>query len=122
MDLAAELAADDGSTITAVHVIEIPPNLPLDCHMLEEEREARSVLEEARVIAERRGVRVHTRLVRAREAGEAIVAEACIAEADVVVLRAPRAGDRRRKVFGRTVDHVLKHAPCRVLVAAPPAP
>jgi nucleotide-binding universal stress UspA family protein len=122
MELAAELAAEDGSTITAVHVIEIPPNLPLDCHMLDEERDARSVLEEARLIAERRGVRVHTRLMRAREAGEAIVAETQAVEADVVVLRAPRAGERRRKVFGRTVDYVLKHADCRVLVAAPPAP
>src|SRR5690348_15280304 len=108
MELAAELAAEDGSTITAVHVIEIPASLPLDCHMLEEERDARAVLEEARVIAERRGVRVHTRLVRGRDAGEAIVKETRTAEADVVVLRAPRAGERRRKVFGRTVDYVLK--------------
>ena len=114
MELAAEIAADDGSTITAVHVIEIPPQLPLDCHMLDEERAARSVLEEARALAERRGVRVHTRLVRAREAGEAIVEETHAADADVVVLRAPRAGERRRKVFGKTVDYVLKHAPCRV--------
>jgi nucleotide-binding universal stress UspA family protein len=122
MALAAELATDYGSAITAVLVIEVPPNLPLDCHMLDEEREARPVLEEARAIAERRGVRVHTRLVRAREAGEAIVDVAREAEADVVVLRAPRAGERRRKVFGKTVDYVLKHAPCRVLVAAPAAP
>ena len=122
MELAAELAAEDGSTITAVHVIEIPAHLPLDCHMLDEERDGRSVLDEARMIAERRGVRVHTRLVRARDAGEAIVEETRAAEADVVVLRAPRAGERCRKVFGRTVDYVLKHAPCRVLVAAPPAP
>jgi APA family basic amino acid/polyamine antiporter len=121
MALAAELA-EDAASITAVLVIEIPPNLPLDCHMLDEEREARRVLEEARVIAERRGVRVRTRLVRAREAGEAIVDEARAAAADVVVLRAPRAGERRRKVFGKTVDYVLKHAPCRVLIAAPAAP
>jgi basic amino acid/polyamine antiporter, APA family len=119
MELAAELATDHGAAITAVVVVEVPPRLPLDAHMLAEEGEARRVLEEARVIAERRGVRVRPRLVRAREAGEAIVAEAEAQAADIVVIRAPRAGGRR-KVFGKTVQYVLVHAPCRVLVAAPP--
>jgi nucleotide-binding universal stress UspA family protein len=120
MELAAELATDSGAAITAVVVIEVPPRLPLDAHMLAEEGAARRVLEEARAIAERRGVRVRPRLLRAREAGEAIVAEADAHAADLVVIRAPRAGGRR-KVFGRTVEYVLVHAPCRVLVAAPPA-
>jgi nucleotide-binding universal stress UspA family protein len=34
----------------------------------------------------------------------------------VIVLGAPRAP--RREIFGKTVDYVLKHAPCRVIVAA----
>jgi nucleotide-binding universal stress UspA family protein len=120
MELAAELATDHGAAITAVVVVEVPPLLPLDAHMLAEEAEARRVLEEARAIAEQRGVRVRTRLLRAREAGEAIVEETRAENADIVVLRAPRAAGRR-KVFGKTVQYVLMHAPCRVLVAAPPA-
>src|SRR5206468_514660 len=119
MELAAELAADRRAAITAIVVIEIPPQLPLDAHMLAEESEARRVLDEARVIGESRGVRVNARILRAREAGEAIVEEARDGNADILVLRAPRAGARRR-VFGRTVDHVLKHATCRVMVAASP--
>src|SRR6059058_2672855 len=67
MELAAELATDHGAAITAV-VVEVPPQLPLNAHMLAEEAEARRVLEEARVIAEQRGVRLHPRLMRAREA------------------------------------------------------
>ena len=39
---------------------------------------------------------------------------------EIIVLGSPRrvltAGSRA--VFGRTVDYVLKHAPCRVMVAA----
>jgi APA family basic amino acid/polyamine antiporter len=122
MALAAELAAEHGATIWAVVVIELPPQLPLEAHMLEEEVEARHVLEEARAIAAVRGVRVHGRTLRAREAGEAIVAEAERAGADLVVLRAPRKRrtSRRARIFGKTVDHVLKHASCRVLLAAPP--
>ena len=117
--LAAELAGDYGSTITAVVVVEVPPALPLDAHMLEEEAEAKQALEDARAIASSRGVRVRARVLRARVAGEAIVEEAESSDADVIVLRAPRSS-RRWKIFGRTVDHVLKHAPCRVMVDAPP--
>jgi basic amino acid/polyamine antiporter, APA family len=117
--LAAELAGDFGSTITAVVVIEVPPELPLEAHMLEEEAAAKQALEVARAIASLRGVRVRARIRRARVAGEAIVEEAESSHAEVIVLRAPRSG-RRWKMFGRTVDHVLKHASCRVMVDAPP--
>ena len=121
MAMAAELA-DDRGTITAVVVIEMPAQLPLDAHMLEEEAAGKRVLEDARAIGSLRGVNVRTRMLRARLAGEAIVAEAKATQADLVVLRAPRKhGGSGRKVFGNTVDFVLKHAPCRVMVAAPPS-
>ena len=112
--LAAELADDSGSRITAVVVVEVPPALPLDAHMLEEEAAARRILDDAREIAAARGVRIRTQVVRTREAGEAIVAAAEEAEADLIVLHA-----RRTPRLGRTVRHVLHHAPCRVLLAAP---
>jgi nucleotide-binding universal stress UspA family protein len=122
MELAAELADDRGATITAVVVIEVSPELPLEAHMLDEEREAKRTLEDARAIGNSRGVNVRTQTARARLAGEAIVAEAKDARADLVVLRAPRKQGlgRRSRCFGKTVDYVLKHAPCRVMVAAPP--
>jgi basic amino acid/polyamine antiporter, APA family len=121
MELAAELADDRGSTITAVVAIEVPPELPLEAHMLEEEGAAKRTLEAARAIGASRGVNVRTQTLRARLAGEAVVAEAEASGADLVVLRAPRRRPlgRRGRIFGKTVDHVLKHAPCRVMVAAP---
>lgn len=121
MALAAELADDHGSRITAVVVVEVPAALPLEAHMLEEEVEAKRALEDVRAIAYARGVGVCTRTVRARLAGEAIVEEAEHSQCDVIVLRAPRSA-RRRKLFGKTVDYVLKHAPCRVMVDAPLSP
>ena len=65
-------------------------------------------------------MRAVTRLERARSAGPAIVDEAVRRNAELIVIGAPRRGiDRaQRAVFGRTVDYVLKHAPCRVIVAA----
>jgi len=115
--LAAELASEQGASITAVVVIELPAALPLDAHMLEEEAQARRLVEEARAIAGAYGVRVRGRVVRARRPGEAIVAEIEALQADLVVLRTTPG--RRATLFGRTVGYVLKHASCRVLVDAP---
>lgn len=118
--LAAQLAPEHGAVITAVFVIEVPAELPLDAHMLAEEAAARTALEKAHAIAASRGVRLTERIVRARARGEAIVAAAEDAGADLVVMRAmPR---ERKRLFGHTADYVLRHAGCRVLVTAPPKP
>ena len=115
--LAAELAPEGGAVITAVVVIEVPAELPLDAHMHDEEAMARRELEKANAIAASRGVRVRSRIVRARARGEAIVAEAEAAGADLIVVRASQ--HRGRALFGRTIDYVLRHAACRVLVMRP---
>jgi nucleotide-binding universal stress UspA family protein len=118
--LAARLAPEHGAAITAVVVIEVRAELPLDAHMFEEEAAARAALEKAHAIAASRGVRLRERIVRARSRGEAIVAAAEEADADLVVMRAtPR---ERKRLFGHTADYVLRHAGCRVLVTAPPRP
>ena len=72
------------------------------------------------VTGELYGVRVIERMVRARSAGRAIVEEAARRNAEIIVLGAPRLPHRTRKsaIFGKTVDYVLRHAPCRVMVAA----
>jgi nucleotide-binding universal stress UspA family protein len=115
--LAAELAPEGGAAITAVVVIEVPAELPLDAHMHDEEALAKRALEKANAIAASRGVRLRSRIVRARARGEAIVAEAEEAGADLIVVRASR--HRGTALFGRTVDYVLRHAGCRVLVMRP---
>jgi nucleotide-binding universal stress UspA family protein len=115
--LAAELAPERGAAITAVVVIEVPPELPLDAHMDDEEALAHRALEQAGAIAASRGIRLRPRIVRARARGEAIVAEAEAAGADLVVVRAVRNAGTGR--FGRTVDYVLRHAGCRVLLVRP---
>ena len=75
-----------------------------------------ALLDDARLAAAAYGVRTIDRLVRARNAGRAIVDEAARRQAEIVVLGAPRG--RHRAIFGKTVDYVLKNAPCRVMVAA----
>jgi APA family basic amino acid/polyamine antiporter len=116
LDLAARLAAERGATIVALRVMVVPLELPIDADMHDEEDDADRLLDEARIAAESYGVRTVTRLVRARQAGRAIVDEARRRRAEIVVLGAPRG--RHKAIFGKTVDYVLKHAPCRVMVAA----
>jgi nucleotide-binding universal stress UspA family protein len=122
MAIACRLAADRGATVTVLTAIEVPPGLPLEAQMPDDEAEARGVVGEARAIAELYGVRVEARVVRGRAAGEAIVAAATERGAELVVLGAPRKrrASPRAPVFGRTVAFVLAQAPCRVMVAAPP--
>jgi nucleotide-binding universal stress UspA family protein len=83
----------------------------------EEERRADEALDAASAIAELYGVDVNMRIVRDRSAGRAVVAEATTRHSEIIVMGAPRSG-RRGGVFSDTVDYVLKHAPCRVMVAA----
>jgi nucleotide-binding universal stress UspA family protein len=118
MDVAARLAGEHGAAITAVAVVEVPPLLPLDAHMTSEEQAAHRLLERAGAIADSYGVDIHPRVVRGREPAAAILGESEDAAAELIVIGAPRRAASRKgpRVFGSTVEHVLRHARCRVLV------
>jgi APA family basic amino acid/polyamine antiporter len=121
MDVACRLARERRSRIIAMTVVEVPLELPLDAYLPDEVTEANEQLDEARAIGESYGVRVTTRLVRARNAGRAVVDEASRRSAEIIVMGGPRRIRLQRgkpAIFGDTVDFVLKHAPCRVMVAA----
>lgn len=119
--LACRLAAERRNAVTALFVVEVPVELPLDAHMFAAEAHAKDVLAEAAAIGDLYGVTVGGKIARGRAAGEAIAEEARAAHSEIIVLSAPR---KRRGVagaiFGSTVDAVLRLAPCRVMVAAAP--
>ena len=120
MDVACRLASERGSRIVALTVIEVPLDRDLADGMPEIEEVADRELDEAVAIGESYGVRVLGRIERARSAAKAIVAEAEARNAEIIVLGSPRRKQpaSQAAVFGKTVDYVLKHAPCRVLVTA----
>jgi APA family basic amino acid/polyamine antiporter len=115
---AARLAAERRARVAIIHVIEVPLDLPLDVHLPEAEEEADEVLDNSAALVESYGVRAFSRVVRARAAGPAIVEEVERRNAELVVMGAPRVRPGRDRIFGRTVDYVLKHSPARVLIAA----
>jgi basic amino acid/polyamine antiporter, APA family len=120
LDLACRLAAERGARVVAFSVIEVPLELPLDTELPREERRANDELDEAMAVGDTYGVKVVGRLVRGRNASTEIVREAERRGAEIIVLGSPRKSlvDRRRGVFGTTVDRVLRKAPCRVMIAA----
>jgi APA family basic amino acid/polyamine antiporter len=117
---AARLASERKATIVILHVLEVPLDQHLDADLGEREDVAYEILDEAEALLEGyEGVRVVSRLERARSAGPTIVEEAARRDAEVVILGAPRAKVRGVKpIFGRTVDYVLRNAPTRVAVIA----
>jgi nucleotide-binding universal stress UspA family protein len=117
MDVACRLAADRRSTVVAVTAIEVPLDHPLEEVDAEAERHANKLLDRARATGELYGVRTVTRVERTRNAGSAFVREAKFRQAEIIVVGAARRD--RGAIFERQVDFVLKHAPCRVMVAAP---
>jgi APA family basic amino acid/polyamine antiporter len=118
VDFAARLAADRGASIAAVSVVALPLELPIDARDEKEENRALVALDSAAAIGELYGVPVSERLVRARSPGRAIVDEATSRNSEIIVMGAPRSAQRGGDIFSDTVDFVLKHAPCRVMVAA----
>jgi APA family basic amino acid/polyamine antiporter len=116
VEVAARLATERAGRIVLLRVIVVPLELPLDADLTEQVEEAHALLDAAYAIVEPYGVRAVERVVRARQAGRAIVEEADRRVTEVVVLGARRGG--YKTIFGSTVEYVLKNAPCRVMVAA----
>jgi APA family basic amino acid/polyamine antiporter len=122
MDVACRLAAERRASIVAFTAIEVPLDLPLDAVLPEDVREANKQLDEARAIGDSYGVNVIGRIARTRNIGRAIVDEAIRRNSEIIVMAGPtrvRLQSGRRQIFGDSVDFVLRHAPCRVMVATP---
>jgi APA family basic amino acid/polyamine antiporter len=138
---AGRLAAEDhegpgGPVIEAVWVFELPLSLPLDAPLPEAQVErARAALARAKAVGEEyAGVTVATTVVRARRTGQAIVSEARERGVEAVVLAAEepsriRGGTRfggssgpLDNYVGEISKYVIRKAPCRVIITAPPAP
>jgi basic amino acid/polyamine antiporter, APA family len=117
---AVRLAQERGAKVTALHVIRVPLDLPVDAALTDEEERAEAAIAEAKLLGSDHGVLVEGRIVRARAIGAAIVEVAREADADLIVLGASPRWRRQSRFFSPTVEYVLKKAPCEVLIVAFP--
>lgn len=118
---AIALAKERQASVEAVFVVRVPREFPLEGELPADVRErAEASLAEARALGEEEGVEVVAHTIVARSIGHAIVAEAREHGADLIVLGSSPRWRRQSRFFSPTVDHVLRHAPCEVLVVAFP--
>jgi APA family basic amino acid/polyamine antiporter len=120
--------------LDVVYVPELPLTVPLDSPLPRavRERGERALARAAEVAEEYENLEVTTSLVPARSAGAAIVEEAQRRGAEVIVMGGEPPslvrggailggiGAARPDEIGQITEYVLKKAPCRVLLTAPP--
>lgn len=125
---------EEAPRLDLVYVAERPMTVPLESPLSREEREkAERALERARDVGdEYENVEVTTSLIPARATGAGIVEEARRQGAEVIVMGGEPPtkirggailggiGAARPDEIGPVTEYVLKKAPCRVLVTAPP--
>ncbi|MFL5873822.1 MAG: amino acid permease [Solirubrobacterales bacterium] len=136
---AAEAGTPKGghdSRLDVVYVIEVPLTLPLDAKLPKErEEQARRALARAREVGEEyEDVEVVTDVIRARKVGAGILEAARRSNSEAIVIGGePPTKIRGGGVFGgigaakpeeigAATEYVLKKAPCKVLLTAPPEP
>ncbi|HEY92107.1 MAG TPA: universal stress protein [Dehalococcoidia bacterium] len=114
--LACRLARRDKASILAVYVIPIDRTLPLDAEMAGEVEAAEAILDRMEGHAAEEGCTIETDLLQAREAAPTIVDEAVEREVDLILMGASYKTRFGQFSLGTTIPHVLKHAPCRVIL------
>ena len=117
MVTAVKLAGKKRRAVHVIAIVTVPNHLPLDAALPEQEQEARSKIEQAKLIG---GLRVsgHIHRVRPNQAGHSIAEEARQLKAVALVM-----GLRYRNgapLYGKTLQTVLAERPCRVIVVAQP--
>ena len=122
--------------LDVVYVIEVPLTLPLDAPLPpEREAEAQRALDRAREVGEEyEDVGVSTEVIRARKVGAGILEAARRSGAEAIVIGGEPPtkirggamiggiGAAKPAEIGAATEYVLKKAPCRVLLTAPPEP
>lgn len=115
--LAAQMAHARNGNVQLLAVLEVPFTLPLDGRVEGDEQLAMETLARAESVAKQRVVAVHKRVVKARNAGPAIVREAELQAADLILMaNTPVRVRGAIQQIHPAVEYAMKNAPCEVLV------
>ena len=113
---ACQLARQSKAHLHAVHVIEVPLEMPLESEIGEATDRGEEILARIEVIASEEKLKdVHARSLRARHAGPAIVMEAEDRQMDAVILGVPYRRRFGSCTLGTTSSYIFNNAPCQVI-------
>lgn len=122
MRLACQLAKGMEGELVPLHVVEVPMATPLDAEDEILDRKGRQILSLAkRAASADLSMPIVARLVRARQAGPAIVGEAEELGAELIVMGYHQPHGAGDALLGSVVRYVAKHTPCRLVVQIPPS-
>ncbi len=114
---AVKLASKRRRGIHVHSMLTVPTHLPLNAEMVEQEAEAQSKIEEARLIGGQR-VTGHVFRVRPGQAGYSLSEEAELIKAAALVVGLRYRGGA--PLYDKTLQTVLAERPCRVIVVSDP--
>ena len=115
IEYAIALGRPHKAKITAVHVIEVKWNMPLDAVLDAQLERGEEILALAEKVAQKMGAQITTEVLQAREAAAAIVDTAVEHKSELILIGMPFRKRLGRVYVGRTVEGVYVKAPCAVL-------
>jgi nucleotide-binding universal stress UspA family protein len=115
--LASQMVRSRNGNVELLAVLEVPFTLPLDARVEDDEKDALEILDCAESVAKQSVTTVSKHIVKARNAGQAIVREAEIQAVDLILMaNTPVRVRGNVQQIHPAVDYVMKNAPCEVLV------
>ena len=115
VDFAALVAKVEGAELTLLHVIEVPPALPIDAIDRFYVSEVRWNLGKLRRRAEEQGAYATARVEVSHKVFDAILDNIREYEMDLLIL-GWKGGWRKGRILGSNVDRFVQEAPCDVVV------
>jgi APA family basic amino acid/polyamine antiporter len=112
---ACQLAKSFGAKLTAIHVMEIPPSLPLNAPMVKREQQGEAALKRAEAVAREYDLSIQLKLVKSRSVEGALLDMVADGEYDMIIVGARKDELKQKDRFALEVEKLLKDAPCRVL-------
>ncbi len=118
-DLACRLGAR-GASLLLVHIIELPDPTPLDAEVPDLDAMAKKIFRTAERIASRSGMKVSRLVIRAHDAGPALLDEMKVKKVELAVIGYHRRRTLGEFLLGTAAQHIAGHAPCHLVIDIPP--
>lgn len=116
LSLACEMTRGTKGKVYVLYVIEVERELPLDAEAGEAIDKGEEILQRMEKLGKSFHGRIQAEILRARDAGPAVVQEAEEREVEAIVMAMPYKKHHGVFSLGQTVPYILKNASCPVLL------
>jgi nucleotide-binding universal stress UspA family protein len=108
-----------GARLLLVHVIELPDITPLNAEVPGVDAMAARIVRAGKGVAHRNRMRVESLVLRAHNAGEALLDELKTRKIELAVLGYHRRRTLGELILGTTARHLANKAPCHIVLNIP---